>query len=168
MSQFDASSNNTNPFGGERQQQFGAEGVQPTADYSTDISERADDQTTGFEGGRSENRDVDGQTTGFDQGSRSENRPERGQDSQPTYDIDGQPEDSSRAEHQPTRAGHAAPGHEGDLEGKASVMDKVIGGAQKMTGKLTSNPERQEKGEMRETSGKAAAQDLSDSRAYRD
>ncbi|TFY82177.1 hypothetical protein EWM64_g1838 [Hericium alpestre] len=139
---------NRDPAHARHQAQPGVQGFQPAAHYGADTTGR-----------------TEGQTTGFDQGGRFENRPERVQDSrvqgsEPTYDIHEQPEHSRMTEHQGTRAGHAAPGHQGDLQGKASVMDKVIGGAQKMTGKLTNNPEKQEQGEVRETSGKAAAQDL--------
>ncbi|TFY79475.1 hypothetical protein EWM64_g4534 [Hericium alpestre] len=131
MSQFDASP--TNPTGvGERPQHHqhnpseplpGARGGQPAADYSADTIER-----------------TDGQTTGFDQGRRFENRDsDRVQGLQPTYGVDDRgeqnvPVDSRPTDYQPTRAG-GAPGDDDELpEGKASMMDKVIGKTQKVRG----------------------------------
>ncbi|KAJ3808521.1 hypothetical protein F5876DRAFT_67216 [Lentinula aff. lateritia] len=58
----------------------------------------------------------------------------------------------------PTSAGGVAVDGNSDLpEGKATVMDKVVGKTQKIIGKATHKPEMHEKGELRETGGKAAA-----------
>ncbi|KAJ7041134.1 hypothetical protein C8F04DRAFT_170361 [Mycena alexandri] len=48
-------------------------------------------------------------------------------------------------------------GNEGMAMGKASAADKLIGKAQKVVGKLAHKPEMHEKGELRESGGKAAA-----------
>ncbi|KAF9264495.1 hypothetical protein L218DRAFT_862576 [Marasmius fiardii PR-910] len=59
---------------------------------------------------------------------------------------------------QPSEAGGVAIGGRSDLpEGHASATDKLIGKTQKVMGKMTGNPEMHEKGELRETGGKAAA-----------
>ncbi|KAG9310874.1 hypothetical protein JVU11DRAFT_8729 [Chiua virens] len=55
--------------------------------------------------------------------------------------------------------GGVAVGGQPDLpEGHASMGDKIVGKAQKVIGKYTNNPELHEKGELRETGGKAAAE----------
>ncbi|KAF9078302.1 hypothetical protein BDP27DRAFT_1309371 [Rhodocollybia butyracea] len=60
---------------------------------------------------------------------------------------------------QPTSAGGVAVRGNADLpEGKASMMDKIVGKTQKVVGKATNKPQMHEKGELRETGGKAAAQ----------
>ncbi|KAF7373282.1 hypothetical protein MSAN_00537200 [Mycena sanguinolenta] len=48
-------------------------------------------------------------------------------------------------------------GHEDMPMGKASATDKLIGKAQKIIGKVANKPEMHEKGELRESGGKAAA-----------
>ncbi|KAL0575098.1 hypothetical protein V5O48_006874 [Marasmius crinis-equi] len=59
---------------------------------------------------------------------------------------------------QPTEAGGVAIGGRSDLpEGKASATDKLIGKTQKVMGKMTHNAEMHEKGELRESGGKAVA-----------
>ncbi|KAF5361488.1 hypothetical protein D9758_006207 [Tetrapyrgos nigripes] len=59
---------------------------------------------------------------------------------------------------QPTPAGGVAVDGRADLpEGKASMMDKVVGKTEKVLGKATKNAELHEKGELREAGGKAAA-----------
>ncbi|KAJ4481174.1 hypothetical protein J3R30DRAFT_3287781 [Lentinula aciculospora] len=59
---------------------------------------------------------------------------------------------------QPPPVGGVSVGGNADLpEGKASVMDKVVGKTQKIIGKAAHNPDMHEKGELRETGGKAAA-----------
>ncbi|KAF8918366.1 hypothetical protein CPB85DRAFT_79483 [Mucidula mucida] len=59
---------------------------------------------------------------------------------------------------QPSSAGGVAIGGRDDLpEGKASAMDKMIGKTEKVVGKMTKKPEMHERGELRETGGKAAA-----------
>ncbi|KAJ3775806.1 hypothetical protein FB446DRAFT_842904 [Lentinula raphanica] len=68
---------------------------------------------------------------------------------------------------QPTSAGGVAIGGNSDLpEGKASMMDKVVGKTQKVIGKATHKPEMHEKGELRESGGKAAV--LGEARAPHD
>ncbi|RPD76813.1 hypothetical protein L226DRAFT_611240 [Lentinus tigrinus ALCF2SS1-7] len=58
-----------------------------------------------------------------------------------------------------TEQGGVAPGGNPNLpEGHAKVTDKIIGKTQKITGKMTHNPEMHEKGELREAGGKMAAQ----------
>ncbi|KAJ7468703.1 hypothetical protein FB451DRAFT_1092256, partial [Mycena latifolia] len=57
-------------------------------------------------------------------------------------------------------------GHDGMPMGKASAADKLIGKAQKIVGKVTHKPEMHEKGELRESGGKAAA--MGDARAPHD
>ncbi|KAJ7662932.1 hypothetical protein B0H17DRAFT_1093274 [Mycena rosella] len=47
-------------------------------------------------------------------------------------------------------------GHDTTPAGKPSAADKLIGKAQKVVGKVAHKPEMQEKGELRETAGKAA------------
>ncbi|TBU24885.1 hypothetical protein BD311DRAFT_809650 [Dichomitus squalens] len=60
---------------------------------------------------------------------------------------------------QPTAQGGVAVGGRSDLpETHASMTDKLIGKTQKVTGKITRNPEMHEKGELREAGGKAAVQ----------
>ncbi|KAF5392032.1 hypothetical protein D9757_003217 [Collybiopsis confluens] len=59
---------------------------------------------------------------------------------------------------EPTPAGGVAVGGRADLpEGKAGMMDKVVGKTQKVMGKAMHKPELHEKGELRESGGKAAA-----------
>ncbi|KAJ7619571.1 hypothetical protein FB45DRAFT_871705 [Roridomyces roridus] len=53
-------------------------------------------------------------------------------------------------------------GHDQMPTGKASATDRVIGKAQKVIGKVTHNPEMLDKGELRETGGKAAMQARAD------
>ncbi|KAI0291566.1 hypothetical protein BC826DRAFT_1022504 [Russula brevipes] len=58
----------------------------------------------------------------------------------------------------PTQAGGVARGGREDVPmGKASLLDKVVGKAEKVVGKVTQNPERHEAGELREAGGKQAA-----------
>ncbi|KAF7331204.1 hypothetical protein MSAN_02439100 [Mycena sanguinolenta] len=57
-------------------------------------------------------------------------------------------------------------GHEDMPMGKASATDKLIGKAQKIIGKVANKPEMHEKGELRESGGKAAA--MGDARAPHD
>lgn len=58
---------------------------------------------------------------------------------------------------QPTSQGGVAIGGQANLpEGKATVTDKLIGKTQKVTGKITHNPDMHEKGELRESGGKGA------------
>ncbi|KAI9061869.1 hypothetical protein FKP32DRAFT_1594074, partial [Trametes sanguinea] len=62
---------------------------------------------------------------------------------------------------QPAARGGVAIGSAADQdlpEGKAKVTDKIVGKAQKVTGKMTGNAELHERGELREAGGKAAAQ----------
>ncbi|KAK1231918.1 hypothetical protein PQX77_004955 [Marasmius sp. AFHP31] len=60
---------------------------------------------------------------------------------------------------QPTEAGGVAVGGRSDLpEGRATATDKLVGKTQKVIGKMTHNAEMHEKGELRESGGKAAAQ----------
>ncbi|KAM5537333.1 hypothetical protein V8D89_009063 [Ganoderma adspersum] len=59
---------------------------------------------------------------------------------------------------QPTERGGVAVGGREDLpETHASAADKLVGKTQKVIGKVTGNPEVHEKGELRESGGKAAA-----------
>ncbi|KAF9221796.1 hypothetical protein BS17DRAFT_710360 [Gyrodon lividus] len=59
----------------------------------------------------------------------------------------------------PTPEGGVAIGGQSDLpEGHAGFGDRFIGKTQKVVGKYTNNPEMHEKGELRETGGKAAAE----------
>ncbi|KAK7045475.1 hypothetical protein VNI00_007728 [Paramarasmius palmivorus] len=59
---------------------------------------------------------------------------------------------------QPTEAGGVAVDGRSDLpEGRATAADKLIGKTQKVIGKMTHKPELHEKGELRESGGKAAA-----------
>ncbi|KAG0699603.1 hypothetical protein DFH29DRAFT_983463 [Suillus ampliporus] len=68
---------------------------------------------------------------------------------------------------QPTQEGGVAIGGQPNLpEGHAGFGDKAIGKAQKVAGKYTKNEELHEKGELRETGGKAAA--LGNARAAHD
>ncbi|KIK65011.1 hypothetical protein GYMLUDRAFT_39421 [Collybiopsis luxurians FD-317 M1] len=68
---------------------------------------------------------------------------------------------------EPTPAGGVAVGGQADLpEGKAGMMDKVVGKAQKVIGKATNKSELHEKGELRESGGKAAV--AGDARAPHD
>ncbi|KAJ7145762.1 hypothetical protein C8R44DRAFT_601014 [Mycena epipterygia] len=57
-------------------------------------------------------------------------------------------------------------GHDAMPMGKASATDKLIGKAQKVVGKVAHKPELHEKGELRESGGKAAA--TGDARAPHD
>ncbi|KIL64560.1 hypothetical protein M378DRAFT_163009 [Amanita muscaria Koide BX008] len=58
----------------------------------------------------------------------------------------------------PTAQGGVAIGGQSDLPlGHADMGDKIIGKTQKVMGKMTKNPELHEKGELRESGGKAAA-----------
>jgi len=60
---------------------------------------------------------------------------------------------------QPTSAGGVAIDGRADLpEGKADFGDKVIGKTQKVIGKYMNKPEMHERGELRESGGKAAAE----------
>ncbi|KAI0753615.1 hypothetical protein C8Q74DRAFT_1211078 [Fomes fomentarius] len=60
---------------------------------------------------------------------------------------------------QPTEQGGVAIGGDSNLpEGHANMTDKIIGKTQKLTGKVTNNAGMHEKGELRESGGKAAAQ----------
>ncbi|KAG0699601.1 hypothetical protein DFH29DRAFT_983462 [Suillus ampliporus] len=65
-----------------------------------------------------------------------------------------------------TFCGVAVGGQPNLPEGHAGFGDKVIGKAQKVAGKYTKNEELHEKGELRETGGKAAA--LGNARAAHD
>jgi len=56
--------------------------------------------------------------------------------------------------------GVAIDGGAGLPQGRAGLGDKVIGKTQKVIGKYTNNPEMHEKGELRETGGKAATDGL--------
>ncbi|OAX34679.1 hypothetical protein K503DRAFT_724123 [Rhizopogon vinicolor AM-OR11-026] len=68
---------------------------------------------------------------------------------------------------QPTSEGGVTIGGQPDLpEGHAGLDDKIIGKTQKVVGKYTKNEELHEKGELRETGGKAAA--LGNARAAHD
>ncbi|KAF9018665.1 hypothetical protein BDZ89DRAFT_1139860 [Hymenopellis radicata] len=59
---------------------------------------------------------------------------------------------------QPSSAGGVAVGGRNDLpEGHATAMDKMIGKTEKVVGKMAKKPEMQERGELREAGGKAAA-----------
>nr|VWP00749.1 Polyketide synthetase protein [Ganoderma boninense] len=59
---------------------------------------------------------------------------------------------------QPTARGGVAIGGREDLpETHASAADKLVGKTQKVVGKITKNPEMHERGELRESGGKAAA-----------
>ncbi|KAF8837895.1 hypothetical protein BDN67DRAFT_148117 [Paxillus ammoniavirescens] len=61
----------------------------------------------------------------------------------------------------PTPEGGVAIGGGAGLpEGRAGLGDKVVGKTQKVIGKYTNKPEMHEKGELRETGGKAAADGL--------
>ncbi|KAI9568739.1 hypothetical protein HD554DRAFT_2172214 [Boletus coccyginus] len=57
-----------------------------------------------------------------------------------------------------SEGGVAIGGQPGLSEGHASIGDKIVGKTQKVIGKYTHNPELHEKGELRETGGKAAAE----------
>ncbi|KAJ3784961.1 hypothetical protein GGU10DRAFT_399715 [Lentinula aff. detonsa] len=60
---------------------------------------------------------------------------------------------------QPTHGGGVAVGANANTsESKPSVIDKVVGKTQKIVGKATHKSEMHEKGELRETGGKAASQ----------
>ncbi|KDQ52428.1 hypothetical protein JAAARDRAFT_40281, partial [Jaapia argillacea MUCL 33604] len=59
---------------------------------------------------------------------------------------------------QPVSGGVAVDGKEDLPEGKASFADKMVGKTQKLIGKVSTNPEMHEKGELRESGGKAAVQ----------
>ncbi|KAJ8590345.1 hypothetical protein M405DRAFT_737003 [Rhizopogon salebrosus TDB-379] len=68
---------------------------------------------------------------------------------------------------QPTSEGGVAIGGQPNLpEGHAGLGDKMVGKTQKVIGKYTKNEELHEKGELRETGGKAAA--LGNARAAHD
>lgn len=68
---------------------------------------------------------------------------------------------------QPTPEGGVSIGGQPNLsEGHAGFGDKVVGKTQKVIGKYTKNEELHEKGELRETGGKAAA--LGNARAAHD
>ncbi|KAI1795429.1 hypothetical protein LXA43DRAFT_1058563 [Ganoderma leucocontextum] len=58
----------------------------------------------------------------------------------------------------PTEHGGVAVGGRADVpETHASATDKLVGKTQKVVGKMTGKPEMHERGELRETGGKAAA-----------
>ncbi|KAH9980579.1 hypothetical protein BJV74DRAFT_856270 [Russula compacta] len=58
----------------------------------------------------------------------------------------------------PTQSGGVARGGQDDLPiGKANLLDKVIGKAEKVIGKATQNADVHEAGELREAGGKKAA-----------
>ncbi|KAF7980453.1 hypothetical protein HWV62_38312 [Athelia sp. TMB] len=112
----------------------GARGGDSTYDYSPATIERAPDSAL-------DNADIDNFRTpsDMDQGANSytEERP---------LDV------------QPAPEGGVAVGGNDDLPmGKASFSDKMIGKTQKLVGKYAHKPELHEKGELRETGGKAAA-----------
>eukprot|EP00914_Ancora_sagittata_P022598 GHVO01044861.1.p1 GENE.GHVO01044861.1~~GHVO01044861.1.p1 ORF type:complete len:177 (-),score=16.02 GHVO01044861.1:47-577(-) len=93
---------------------------------------------------------------GADSAQSSEQLPERQSSSQGRNAFT---ETQRPMDVQPTAAGGVAVGGNSDLpEGKASMMDKLVGKTQKVIGKATHKPEMHEKGELRETGGKAAAQ----------
>ncbi|KAF8555186.1 hypothetical protein OG21DRAFT_1496474 [Imleria badia] len=59
----------------------------------------------------------------------------------------------------PVPEGGVAIGGQPNLpEGKANMGDKIVGKTQKVIGKYTHNPDLHERGELRETGGKAAAE----------
>jgi uncharacterized protein YjbJ (UPF0337 family) len=59
----------------------------------------------------------------------------------------------------PAPEGGVAIGGQPNLpEGHANIGDKIVGKTQKVIGKYTHNPDLHEKGELRETGGKAAAE----------
>ncbi|KIJ54563.1 hypothetical protein M422DRAFT_240630 [Sphaerobolus stellatus SS14] len=62
-----------------------------------------------------------------------------------------------REAHEKPHADHSHKEHaDHSHEGKVGIVDKIIGATEKLTGKLTNDPELQEKGELRGASGKAA------------
>ncbi|KAH0834145.1 hypothetical protein J3R83DRAFT_11449 [Lanmaoa asiatica] len=59
----------------------------------------------------------------------------------------------------PVPEGGVAIGGQPNLpEGHANIGDKIVGKTQKVIGKYTHNPDLHERGELRETGGKAAAE----------
>ncbi|KAK7055070.1 hypothetical protein R3P38DRAFT_2844941 [Favolaschia claudopus] len=125
----------------------GARGGAPAADYSADTMERLPSSVW-------QNADP----------------------SQPTRELDTDESDGRNAfsserplNTQPHPEGGVAidGGHSESMPmGKASAADKLIGKTQKVIGKVTNKPELHEKGELRESGGKAAA--TGDARAPHD
>ncbi|KAI0742484.1 hypothetical protein C8Q80DRAFT_1258777 [Daedaleopsis nitida] len=125
----------------------GARGAQPAADYSTGVTENPrawQDQHERTYGAGSDTRQVmgggqhDAPENATGRTAHTEDRP-----------LDVQPTD---------QGGVAIDGNSNLPEGHAKMTDKLIGKTQKVTGKLTNNSAMHEKGELRESGGKAAAQ----------
>ncbi|TFK47113.1 hypothetical protein OE88DRAFT_1666395, partial [Heliocybe sulcata] len=114
----------------------GARGVAPAADYSAEATEHWNDRGVNAESaaaaGMPRSQSGQGQTAFED---------DRPLGTQP---VSG--------------GGVAIDGNEDKPMGKAGVADKIVGKTQKVVGKYTHKPELHEKGELRESGGKAAAQ----------
>ncbi|KAG7087662.1 hypothetical protein E1B28_013610 [Marasmius oreades] len=142
----------------------GTRGADPSVDYSADTIEHGGPNTTWNE--RDERQFTTGQMgqhrderqfgqmgeTGHQQ-MQQQQQHHAAQDGQNVFNSD------RPMNVQPTAAGGVAIGGRSDLpEGHASATDKLVGKTQKVIGKMTGKPEMHEKGELRETGGKAAAQ----------
>ncbi|KAJ7157867.1 hypothetical protein C8R43DRAFT_921329 [Mycena crocata] len=161
MSSINNNLNNTNTLATETRPEHhvhkaseplpGARGGAPAADYSADTMERLPSSVWQDKDSSKPTREADVfQTTKPDMGRTafSEQRP-----------LNTEPHPDG---------GVAIDGGHGDSMpmGKASAADKLIGKAQKVVGKVAHKPEMHEKGELRESGGKAAA--MGDARAPHD
>ncbi|KAF8064221.1 hypothetical protein FPV67DRAFT_1504019 [Lyophyllum atratum] len=111
----------------------GAKGAAPTTDYSARTVERT--PSSAFQEQPSH---ISHAAPPEKQGKNAHNT-ERPRDVKPT-----------------STGGVAVGGHDNLPEGHAGFGDKMIGKTQKVSGKATHNSEMHEKGELRETGGKAA------------
>ncbi|EPS99212.1 hypothetical protein FOMPIDRAFT_1030937 [Fomitopsis schrenkii] len=128
----------------------GARGSAPAPDYSADVTNNdrvwQDNNQRQF-GAGTDDRAVMGGAQ-HQSAAAPSTRAQSGRDA---YNED-RPLDA-----QPTPAGGVAIDGRDDVPlGKASFSDKLIGKTQKVTGKVTKNPEMHEKGELREAAGKGA------------
>ncbi|KAL0952796.1 hypothetical protein HGRIS_007021 [Hohenbuehelia grisea] len=121
----------------------GVKGAPAPADYSTNAFDRTSSNTWNE---AQENSFVTGQGHGGVQHRTGSAQGENAFNSNRPMNV------------QPTEAGGVAVGGHSDLpEGKATFGDKIVGKTQKVMGKAMNKPEMHEKGELRESGGKAAA-----------